>query len=246
MAFDTSFLSASLARYFHDNPAPSLIGEGNSRTVWKVYEQGSQCFKALARFRGPDLSEINDRFTAKQKAAYQEYETQKILSRIKQEIKVLQHLKGSPHIIQLDAVVHDGALPAFVTPYYEGGDLNKALEQGSLSTSQKTQIALDTLMGLIESHEKGIVINDLKPANILLTASMNAVLADLEIALPIRDQRQINENTYCLVQSVFDKMFRENDGPAYEWTRSFLQTDRRNSSISSREAFQSFKACSCR
>jgi serine/threonine protein kinase len=221
----------------------SLIDQGNFKTVWKVYDTAMKSFKAVAKFREADLSEIPSSFNPRQLSYYIQTENQKIHEQIKHEMSLLLQLSGKPGVIQVEKIISDGIFPAFVMPYYGGGSLHTAIQNGNLSTQQKNQIARDLLTGLAACHKLGIVILDLKPANVLLTFSQDqAVLTDFGCAFIMNQSHAFRENTYALFQNVFYKLFNQFDKEAYLFTQNFLEKYDRKSAIFSQEALNAFTA----
>ena len=66
--------------------------------------------------------------------------------------------------------------------FMAGGSLEERLERGPLGPEMAVQIAVEVCEGLTYAHERGVVHCDLKPANILFTATDQAKVADFGIA----------------------------------------------------------------
>jgi serine/threonine protein kinase len=101
--------------------------------------------------------------------------------RFLREIRLASRL-NHPHIASiLDSGEHDW-LVYYVMSYIEGPTLREALDRSSrLSISDTARLAIDLLDALDHAHRHDIIHRDVKPANIVLSAS-GAVLLDFGIA----------------------------------------------------------------
>ena len=77
--------------------------------------------------------------------------------------------------------VHAGR-PFIVMECVSGGTLADRIRQGRLPVEDVRRLAFQVLGALEASHERGVMHRDVKPSNILLTASGAAKLADFGIA----------------------------------------------------------------
>lgn len=90
-----------------------------------------------------------------------------------------------PNVVTLYEVLTDLEPPLLVFEYVDGGSLRELLDQRApLSLERSLAIAADVLDGLDALHEAGIVHRDVKPGNVLLDRSGQALLADLGAAKP--------------------------------------------------------------
>ena len=102
------------------------------------------------------------------------------------EAQVLEKISHF-HIVTFYGVAqaYDGAW-LLVTEFVPGGDLRRALypKEGTciLTTSKKEEIAIGIAAGLWHLQSKGIVHQDLKPGNVLLTSERVAKLCDFGLA----------------------------------------------------------------
>ena len=83
------------------------------------------------------------------------------------------------------AQAQDGAW-LIVTEFVSGGDLRSAVHQNGrgrpLNPREKMDIAISIAAGLWHLESKGIVHQDLKPANVLLTEQLVAKLCNFGLA----------------------------------------------------------------
>ena len=69
------------------------------------------------------------------------------------------------------------------TDYVDGGNLTHWLKSGKIkSVKNIIDVAIQTAWGLSTSHESGVVHQDIKPANIMMTRSGEAKIADFGLA----------------------------------------------------------------
>ena len=69
-----------------------------------------------------------------------------------------------------------------VMPLVPGGTLRKRLEKGPLGVEETVALGIERARALGAAHARGIVHRDVKPENVLFTASGRALLADLGLA----------------------------------------------------------------
>lgn len=218
------------------------ISAGHNKTVWKVFDASTHVFKAIAQFHLL-IDEVDEStFNEKQRKAYREYQTQQVIAAILHEKSILDRLYGCPHIIRLEAIMFDGILPVFVMPFYEVGDLSNAIRENRLSTSDKIKIAVDLLQAISECHGRMVCVQDLKPANVLLTNDTHAVLCDFGCSISTTDPTFLKQDTYYLFQNIFAQLFTESDGPSHSLIQSFLQKHDWAHSISISEALELFRS----
>lgn len=94
-------------------------------------------------------------------------------------ISSLQH----PHICTLYDVGHQDGTDFLVMEYLEGQTLAERLADGALKTGQALKVGIEICEGLEKAHRTGVVHRDLKPGNIMLTAT-GAKLLDFGLAKP--------------------------------------------------------------
>ncbi|EIV95427.1 WD40 repeat domain-containing serine/threonine protein kinase [Frankia sp. QA3] len=145
------------------------LGGGSMGSVWEAVDEILDVSVAL--------KQIN--MLGGQSAAEQD----ELVARAQREARSAARLRGHPHIVTVHDVVEDQHLPWIVLELIDGRSLADALRHdGPLDPARATQVGLAVLDALTFAEGKGIVHRDVKPANILLTASGTAKLADFGIA----------------------------------------------------------------
>ena len=152
-------LNASLdSRYVVDRQ----VGEGGMARVYLAYDRKHDRKVALKVVK-PELvtAQGKDRFL--------------------QEIRVTANLQH-PHILPLfDSGEADGLL-FYVMPYVEGESLRERLaREGKLPISDAVRLLRDVLGGLAAAHRFGVVHQDVKPGNVLISGR-RAMVADFGVA----------------------------------------------------------------
>jgi len=88
------------------------------------------------------------------------------------------------HIVPVYDVGECDETPCYiVSKYIEGQDLSAKLKQGRFSVEESTQIIISIADALHYAHKQGIVHRDVKPGNIIVSASGHAFLVDFGLAL---------------------------------------------------------------
>jgi serine/threonine protein kinase len=98
-----------------------------------------------------------------------------------------------PHLVTVHDLVFDDGIVALVSELIEGQTLRQVLRQGLLPTREAVTIGGQIASALARLHVAGVVHCDVKPENILLTATpdlgVDARLADLGTAAIARELR---------------------------------------------------------
>jgi len=89
-----------------------------------------------------------------------------------------------PNLVRVFDYETEGARPALVMEYVEGGTLAAAIEGGAPTSIDRETLARELLEALAHVHEAGIVHRDVKPANVLIGRDGRARLTDFGIAQP--------------------------------------------------------------
>ena len=94
-----------------------------------------------------------------------------------------------PNIVSCYYVREIGGIPTIFSEWMDGGSLKDVIKSGVLYDGDKEEtekrlldISIQTLRGIKYSHENGLVHQDIKPGNILLTKDFSAKLADFGLA----------------------------------------------------------------
>ena len=152
-------LSAALPRY----DIGSEIGRGGLGVVYEGRHRDlgrAVAIKQLAGSFGADPS-LRDRFLDEARL-----------------VAGLDH----PHIVPVyDFVEHDG-LCVIVMEYCSGGTLWSRFQTRGLRTDEAVAVVLATAVGLHHAHTHGVLHRDVKPENILYSATGTAKIADFGIA----------------------------------------------------------------
>jgi eukaryotic-like serine/threonine-protein kinase len=102
--------------------------------------------------------------------------------RFEREAKTISSL-NHPHICVLYDVGHQDGIDYLVMECVEGETLAKRLEKGPLPLEQVLKYGAQISEALDQAHRSGVVHRDLKPGNIMLTAT-GAKLLDFGLAKP--------------------------------------------------------------
>ncbi|MDN5348043.1 MAG: eukaryotic-like serine/threonine-protein kinase [Clostridia bacterium] len=104
------------------------------------------------------------------------------VERFQHEAQAVARL-SHPNIVSIYDVGQEGSLPYLIMEYVEGRSLKEIIkEKAPLSPVEAIEIVLQICDALEHAHEKGIVHRDIKPHNILLTASGRVKVTDFGIA----------------------------------------------------------------
>jgi serine/threonine protein kinase len=118
--------------------------------------------------------------------------------RFEREAKTVSGL-NHPHICVLHDVGHQDGIDYLVMEYVEGDTLAKRLEKGPLLLEQVLKYGAQIADALDKAHRSGVVHRDLKPGNIMLTAS-GAKLLDFGLAKPAMPQTSVTTMAAELTQ----------------------------------------------
>jgi tetratricopeptide (TPR) repeat protein len=105
----------------------------------------------------------------------------KTRERLIREAEALARI-SHPNVVGMHALLHHKGHWLLVMDYAEGVDLEARLEGGPLSPSQAVELALGLAQGLGALHQNGIVHRDVKPGNVLVSPTGQALLLDLGIS----------------------------------------------------------------
>jgi serine/threonine protein kinase len=147
-----------------------LIGHGEIGAVF-LAERARSRRRVAVKILSPDTSMASSASqTSDQQAVF--------LKRFLQEVAAATSLKHENILSLHENGVHDG-LAYLVIPYMDSGTLQNVMErEGPLALPQAATY-LDQLAAALDyAHEQGIVHQDIKPTNILMTSEGHLLLAD--------------------------------------------------------------------
>lgn len=146
-----------------------LIGQGGMSSVYRAHDQALGRVVTIKIFL-PALAAAED------------------IRRQQDEIRMVATLNHPSLVTLFDAVADIDGRAFLVLEYVDGEDLRERLARGALDTEATTAIGIDVASALAYVHDRGVVHRDVKPGNILISASttvngaVSAKLADFGIA----------------------------------------------------------------
>jgi serine/threonine protein kinase len=141
----------------------SLVGSGGMATVYLGYQPNVDRLVAIKIL--PPHPALDPEF----------------IQRFQLEARTIARLQH-PHILQLFDYGSLDEILYFVTPYIEGGSLDRLLRKGPVLPERVETILKQVASALDYAHRQEIIHRDIKPGNILLDTEGNALLADFGIA----------------------------------------------------------------
>lgn len=116
--------------------------------------------------------------------------TSDMVSRFKQERKILASLKH-PNIAQfLDGGLSQDGRPYFVMEYVDGVWINEYCKLHRLGLEERLQLFLKVCNTVVYAHQQHIIHRDIKPGNILVTRDNEVKLLDFGIAKILDDNQE--------------------------------------------------------
>ena len=110
-------------------------------------------------------------------------DTDDIIRRFRQEIRVLAALGQHPNIARLiDAGTTDDGLPYLVMEFVEGLEIDAYCDKNQLTIRQRLELFQSVCTAVHFAHQHTIIHRDIKPSNILVTKDGRAKLIDFGIA----------------------------------------------------------------
>lgn len=104
-------------------------------------------------------------------------------SRFEREARTISSL-NHPNICTLHDIGSQDGMTYLVLEYVDGETLEARLQKGPLSLKQALECGMEICDALEKAHRAGLVHRDLKPGNVMLTAS-GAKLMDFGLAKPV-------------------------------------------------------------
>lgn len=128
-----------------------VLGKGGFATVYLAQKKDTEEFYALKAVRKLAIIEKNQ------------------FGAIRREKDILSSSTSSPFLVDLKCAFQTSDKLWLVMPYIAGGDLSQHLKKrGTFWENEVKFFAAQIILGLQDLHEKGIIYQDLKPANVLL------------------------------------------------------------------------------
>jgi len=117
------------------------------------------------------------------------FQTEEQASNFEREAETWVNLGLHPHIVSCFYVRRLGGIPRIFAEFVEGGTLSEWIRSGQLyqgsteaGMARILDIAVQVAWGLHFSHQKGLVHQDVKPGNILMTPDGTAKVSDFGLA----------------------------------------------------------------
>ena len=178
---DTTSLSGVLKEAFGETVAPvewkagdnilgiyevtGILGQGGMGRVYKVHHKSWNMDLAVK-------SPLPGHFTDK-----------KAVASFVREAETWSNLNLHPNIVQCYYVRTIGGIPRIFAEYVPGGTLGSWIKNRKLTQlDQILDVAIQFAWGLHAAHEQGIVHQDIKPANVLMTEDGSPKVTDFGLA----------------------------------------------------------------
>ncbi len=109
------------------------------------------------------------------------------MARFEREAKLLASLNHA-NIAAIHELERDEEKRFLVLEYVEGETLAQRISKGSLPVEDTLEICCQIAEGLEAAHEKGVIHQDLKPANVMITTGDQVKILDFGLAKAIEDE----------------------------------------------------------
>ena len=155
--------------------SPAAIVTGVKIGVYEVLgELGRGGMGVVYRVRAPDGREAALKLLVKIDAT--------TFARFERERRLLSALGEAEGFVGLLDAGASAESAWLLMPFVPGGTLRRRLEEGPLGIEETIALGIQLATALGRAHERGIVHRDVKPENVLFSASGRALLADLGLA----------------------------------------------------------------
>ncbi|SEG90581.1 ribosomal protein L7/L12 [Actinacidiphila yanglinensis] len=146
-----------------------LIAAGGFGEVWRAHDERLNALIAIKRIKIAPYTSATERAG--------------LVARAEREARNAAALRDEPNVVAVYDVVTEDGLPWVVMRLVDGVSLAQELARRTrLEPERAAGIALGVLAALSAAHRLGIVHRDVKPANIMLAADGQVLLADFGIA----------------------------------------------------------------
>ncbi len=105
----------------------------------------------------------------------------KVLERFIEEYNLVSRIR-TRHVARVHSHGLSGDLAYLVMEFFDGGDLNKRLDNKALPPEESLQIFRELMFALGDIHEQGILHRDLKPQNLMFRTDGSLAILDFGIA----------------------------------------------------------------
>ncbi|MFY9315492.1 MAG: protein kinase [Burkholderiales bacterium] len=140
-----------------------LIGEGGMSRVYLASREGEDVPLVVKILR----SEVTG--------------DKKALERFIEEYNLVERIR-SRHVARIYGHGVSGEHAYLVMEFFDGGDLNKRLNNKALPPEESLQIFRELMFALGDIHEQGVLHRDLKPQNLMFRADGSLAILDFGIA----------------------------------------------------------------
>ncbi|MBF0566512.1 MAG: protein kinase [Nitrospirae bacterium] len=142
-----------------------LLGEGGMGKVYRVLHLGWNVELAVKNPKPEELAKVGG------------------AENFQREAETWVNLGLHPHIVSCYYVREFNGNPLVFAEYIEGGSLNDWIADGKLTEIDRIlDVAIQFAWGLQYAHEKGLIHQDVKPANVMLTLDGVAKVTDFGLS----------------------------------------------------------------
>lgn len=181
-----------------DQPRKDVIRTIKEGTFTFKKLELARCFQEKTDMRVVEAFEIKDPSVRKAIKIYNDFRDRSDHSkaRILAEI-VCMNTMCHPNIIKLEAAIYsrlDKTL-CLITPLYSRGTLLDVLKRPALDIDTTWTYFIEIGCALRYLHSRHVIHGDVKPANVFISESGSAILADFDQARSLGDQKKVHSWT---------------------------------------------------